>query len=178
MTAPPSAEGEYPFHFRGGKEGALSLFNDIEAPLINVLETMEHSGVSIDADLLRSLSKELEEDIRILEGEIQLLAGQSFNVDSPKQLGEVLFEMLKIDEKPKKTKTGQYSTSEDVLSKLVHKHDIIPKILDFRTLRKLKSTYVDTLPNMINPVKSIEDLLSDPAPMRYPRPAGPLAWPW
>jgi DNA polymerase-1 len=134
------------------KEGLLSLFNDIETPLINVLETMEHNGVSIDTDLLSALSGELEEDIRILEGEIQLLAGQSFNVDSPKQLGEVLFEMLKIDEKPKKTKTGQYSTSEDVLSKLVHKHDIIPKILDFRTLRKLKSTYVDTLPNMINPV--------------------------
>ena len=133
------------------KEEAVKLLNEIELPLISVLADMETEGIKLDSDSLTRLSKELAEDILKLEGEIHKYAGTSFNVDSPKQLGDILFETLKIDDKPKKTKTGQYATSEDILSKLVHSHEIVPKILDFRGLRKLKSTYVDTLPEMVNP---------------------------
>ncbi len=129
-----------------------TLMNDIELPLVKVLAAMESEGINLDVQTLKDYSVELEQDINTLHKEILEMAGTEFNVDSPKQLGQVLFEVMKIDEKAKKTKTGQYSTSEDVLSKLEHKHEIIPKILDYRQLKKLKSTYVDTLPEMVHPV--------------------------
>ncbi|MES2592919.1 MAG: DNA polymerase I [Bacteroidota bacterium] len=127
------------------------LFEEIEIPLIAVLADMEAEGIALDKDALNELSVALQKDITIVEQEIQQLAGTPFNVSSPKQVGEVLFEVLKIVEKPKKTKTGQYATGEDVLVKLVAKHEIIGKILDYRELVKLKNTYVDTLPELINP---------------------------
>ncbi len=127
------------------------LFNDIEIPLITVLAAMEAEGIRLDKGALKEISGELEKDILKVEKEIQDLAGKPFNVSSPKQVGEILFEVLQITEKPKKTKTGQYATGEDVLAKLVGKHDIIGKILDYRELVKLKNTYVDTLPELVNP---------------------------
>ena len=126
------------------------LFEEIEVPLIKVLGEMEREGVNLDIQNLRDYSLELEKDIIAVDKEIQALAGTSFNTSSPKQVGEVLFEYLKIVDKPKKTKTGQYSTGEDVLSKLVNKHPIVNKILDYRELVKLKNTYVDTLPELVN----------------------------
>ena len=113
---------------------------------------MENEGVAIDVDGLKAYSKDLEVKLIELEAGIKIDAGVPFNVDSPKQLGEVLFDHLKIDPKAKKTKTGQYATSEDILSKLEHAHPIIPKILEYRQLRKLKNTYVDPLPSMTDPV--------------------------
>jgi len=133
------------------KSGTQKLFEDVEMPLVTVLTDMEAEGINVDINALHELSKVLEKDVDIYEGEIQKLAGMNFNVGSPKQVGEILFEKLKIVEKPVKTKTGQYSTAEDVLSKIEHKHPIIKKILDYRELVKLKSTYVDTLPEMVNP---------------------------
>ena len=127
------------------------LFDTIEVPLIPVLASMEADGVRIDPDSLRDYSGELERDIRSLEAAIHEDAGQVFNVASPKQLGEILYEKLRIVENPKQTKTKQYSTSEDVLSKLENKHPIIRKILEFRGLSKLKSTYVDVLPGLVSP---------------------------
>jgi len=127
-----------------------TLFNEIEMPLIPVLDSMESEGVRIDTEFLSDYSKELETDIRLLEKEIYEIAGVQFNIASPKQLGEVLFDKLKLDDKAKKTKTGQYQTNEEVLQKLESKHDIIKNILDFRELQKLKSTYVDALPLLIN----------------------------
>lgn len=127
------------------------LFEEIEIPLIHVLSSMEAEGITLDKDALKDISLELEKDIATIELEIQELAGKQFNVSSPKQVGEILFEVLQIIEKPKKTKTGQYATGEDVLSKLLGKHDIIGKILDYRELVKLKNTYVDSLPLLINP---------------------------
>ncbi len=133
------------------KVGVKKLFDDVEMPLVPVLTDMEAEGINVDVDALHELSKVLEKDIAITEKEIQKMAGAEFNVSSPKQVGEVLFEKMKIVEKPVKTKTGQYSTAEDVLSKIESKHPIIKKILDYRELVKLKSTYVDTLPEMVNP---------------------------
>jgi len=133
------------------KVGAQKLFDEVEMPLVHVLTDMEAEGINVDINALHELSKVLEKDIAVTEKEIQKLAGSEFNVSSPKQVGEVLFEKMKIVEKPVKTKTGQYSTAEDVLSKIEHKHPIIQKILDYRELVKLKSTYVDTLPEMVNP---------------------------
>ncbi len=127
-----------------------TLFNEIEMPLIPVLDSMESEGVRIDTEFLSDYSKELETDIRLLEKEIYEIAGVQFNIASPKQLGEILFDKLKLDDKAKKTKTGQYQTNEEVLQKLESKHDIIKNILDFRELQKLKSTYVDALPLLIN----------------------------
>jgi DNA polymerase-1 len=127
------------------------LFDEIEIPLIPVLAAMEAEGIALDKNALNELSIELKKDILIMETEIQQLAGTSFNVSSPKQVGQILFEVLKIVEKPKKTKTGQYATGEDVLIKLVAKHEIVGKILDYRELVKLKNTYVDTLPELVNP---------------------------
>ena len=126
------------------------LFNEIETPLIPVLVNMETEGVKVDINTLSDFSKLLESDIIEIETSIQELAGTRFNISSPKQVGDILFEVLKITEKPKKTKTGQYSTGEDVLSKLVGKHPIVEKILDYRELQKLKNTYVDSLPLLIN----------------------------
>ncbi|MEP7167894.1 MAG: DNA polymerase I [Bacteroidota bacterium] len=131
--------------------GVQKLFDEVEIPLIPVLAAMEAEGVRLDKEALHELSKGLEKDIVIVEDEIQKLAGTKFNVSSPKQVGEILFEVLKIMEKPPKTKTGQYSTAEDVLSKIESKHPIIKKILDYRELVKLKNTYVDSLPLMVNP---------------------------
>ncbi|MBN8696156.1 MAG: DNA polymerase I [Bacteroidetes bacterium] len=128
------------------------LFEEIEIPLIPVLADMESEGVTLDKLALKELSQKLEHDIQHVEAEIQKLAGTSFNVSSPKQVGDILFEVLQIAEKPKKTKTGQYATGEDVLVKLVGKHEIVGKILDYRELVKLKNTYVDTLPELVNPM--------------------------
>jgi len=126
------------------------LYEEVEAPLISVLADMEAEGIALDKTALNELSVGLKKDIAVVEAEIQQLAGTSFNVSSPKQVGEVLFEVLKIVDKPKKTKTGQYATGEEVLAKLVGKHDIVGKILDYRELMKLKNTYVDTLPLLID----------------------------
>jgi DNA polymerase-1 len=128
---------------------AKQLLNEIEIPLINVLSDMEREGVKINKDFLIQYSKELETDIAALEKRIIELAGKPFNIASPKQLGEILFDHLKLDPKAKKTKTGQYQTGEDVLQKL-SEHEIIQCILDVRQFSKLKSTYVDSLPELIN----------------------------
>ncbi len=128
------------------------LFDEIEIPLIPVLADMEEEGIALDKHALNELSAELKKDILIIDTEIQQLAGTPFNISSPKQVGEILFEILKIVEKPKKTKTGQYATGEEVLVKLVGKHEIVGKILDYRELVKLKNTYVDTLPELMNPL--------------------------
>lgn len=127
------------------------LVNEIEHPLIYVLADMEYEGVKIDHDTLREFSKQLETDIAQYEKTVYEKAGVKFNIASPKQLGEVLFEKLMLDPKAKKTKTGQYQTGEDVLLSLAAKSDIVRDILDFRQLQKLKSTYVDALPQMVNP---------------------------
>ena len=127
-----------------------ALFQDIEVPLIKVLADMEREGVNLDVNSLKEFSGQLQIDITNVEAEIQQLAGTKFNVSSPKQVGEILFDYLKIVEKPKKTKTGQYATGEDVLSKLENVHPIVSKILDYRELVKLKNTYVDTLPELVN----------------------------
>ena len=127
------------------------LFHEVEIPLIPVLGAMEREGIKLDMPVLAEFSKILEQDILAIDKEIQALAGTPFNISSPKQVGDILFEVLKIDEKPKKTKTGQYATSEDILSKLAGKHPIIDKILDYREIVKLKSTYVDALPQLVNP---------------------------
>ncbi len=132
-------------------EHIKKLFEEIEIPLISVLAEMEAEGIALDKNALQELSSELEKDITKVDAEIQQLAGMPFNVSSPKQVGEILFEVLKVTEKPKKTKTGQYATGEEILVKLVGKHDIIGKILDYRELVKLKNTYVDTLPQLVNP---------------------------
>ncbi len=130
---------------------AWKLAEDIENPLIYVLADIEHEGVKIDQDALVEFSKTLETDIRSFEKTIYEKAGVKFNIASPKQLGEVLFDKLQLDPQAKKTKTGQYQTGEDVLLRLANKSDIVADILDFRQLQKLKSTYVDALPQMINP---------------------------
>ena len=126
------------------------LFNEVELPLIKVLANIEREGINIDVPALKEFSLQLQNDIAIVEAEIQSFAGTKFNVSSPKQVGEILFEYLKIIDKPKKTKTGQYATGEDVLSKLESLHPIVAKILDYRELVKLKNTYVDTLPELVN----------------------------
>lgn len=133
------------------ESGTRKLYSDVELPLIPVLGAMEREGIRVDKQVLQEFSRQLEQDILLLDKEIQTLAGTPFNVSSPKQVGDILFEVLKVAEKPKKTKTGQYATSEDILSKLSGKHPIVDKILDYREIVKLKSTYVDALPQMINP---------------------------
>ena len=127
----------------------LKLFNDIEIPLVKVLASMELEGIKLDTSFLKSLSTDLNSDIASLETKIYEAAGETFNIASPKQLGVILFEKLKLVDKPKKTKTGQYSTAEDVLSYLAKEHTIIQHILEYRGLAKLKSTYVDALPEQV-----------------------------
>jgi DNA polymerase-1 len=127
------------------------LFNEVEMPLVQVLTDMEFEGIRIDEKFLDSYSKELELDAKKAEESVYEQAGVRFNLASPKQLGEVLFEKLKLDPKAKKTKTGQYATGEDILLKLAVQHKICDDILIFRELTKLKSTYVDALPMLINP---------------------------
>jgi DNA polymerase I len=121
-------------------------------PLVSVLAKMEEEGVAIDIPHLEAYSKQLADETAALEIRIKELAGMDFNVDSPKQLGDVLFEHMKISSKAKKTKTGQYATSEDILQQHKNDHEIIPCILDYRQMKKLKSTYVDPLPTMKDPV--------------------------
>ncbi|MCF8254777.1 MAG: DNA polymerase I [Bacteroidia bacterium] len=133
------------------EKNAEKLFHDLEIPLIDVLSDMEIEGIKINEGFLNDYSKELETELTQLEKDILVLAGVKFNISSPKQLGEVLFDHLKLDPKAKKTKTGQYQTGEDVLQGL-GEHEIIQKILLVRQFQKLKSTYVDALPTMINPL--------------------------
>lgn len=127
------------------------VFNEVENPLVKVLTAMEYEGVKIDFKFLEEYSKQLEIEAKNFEEKVYQEAGVRFNLASPKQLGEVLFEKLKLDPKAKKTKTGQYATGEDVLLKLAAQNKIVDDILGFRELTKLKSTYVDALPTMINP---------------------------
>ena len=138
-------------HFKKEMSDAntLNLFNTIEIPLIKVLADMELEGIRLDVDFLNGLSSDLDKDISALEESIYNKAGEVFNIASPKQLGVILFEKLKLVDKPKKTKTGQYSTAEDVLSYLAKDHEIIRAILEYRGLAKLKSTYVDALPEQV-----------------------------
>ncbi len=133
------------------EEGAYELFHDIEMPLMPILAYMERNGVRIDTKALAETSRQYTARMQQLETEIHQLAGEPFNISSPKQVGEVLFDRLKIVEKPKKTKTGQYVTSEDVLESLRSKHEIVEKILEHRGLKKLLSTYIDALPKLVNP---------------------------
>jgi len=133
------------------ENGVEKLFYEIEMPLVPVLSRMEANGVRIDTENLQQISEAFGIEIHKIEEEIYKAAGMPFNIASPKQLGEVLFERLCIDEKAKKTKTGQYATGEDVLQKLSHKHPIIQMILDYRSFTKLKSTYLDALPALVNP---------------------------
>ncbi len=127
------------------------LFKEVELPLVKVLTDMEIEGININTDYLKELSVELTKDIERLEKGIYEQAGEEFNLASPKQLGPILFDKLKLVDKPKKTKTGQYSTAEDVLSYLAKDHQIIRDIQEFRQYKKLQSTYVDALPNEVNP---------------------------
>ncbi|MFD2200435.1 DNA polymerase I [Shivajiella indica] len=131
--------------------GLEKLLNEVENPLIEVLAEMEFEGVKIDTNSLSELSTILDEESKEIEKQVYELAGVKFNLASPKQLGDVLFLKLKLDPKAKKTKTGQYATGEEVLSRLAGEHEIAQAILDYRQMVKLKSTYVDALPTMINP---------------------------
>ena len=133
------------------ESGLEDLFYRIEMPLVRVLSEMEFTGVNVDTEALRSSSERLEARVGALEREIYEMAGMEFNIGSARQVGEVLFDRLKIDEKAKKTKTGQYSTTEEVLEKLRSKHPIVGKILELRGIRKLLSTYINALPELIDP---------------------------
>lgn len=132
-----------------GEANTQKLFDEIEIPLLRVLANMELEGINLDIDFLNSLAEELNNDIASLEKKIYNAAGEEFNIASPKQLGVILFEKMKLVDKPKKTKTGQYSTAEDVLSYLAKDHEIVKHILDYRGLSKLKSTYIDALPQQV-----------------------------
>lgn len=140
-------------HFKKelGEANTQQLFDDIEIPLLRVLAAMELEGINLDQEFLSTLSKDLNNDIKTLEENIYTTAGETFNIASPKQLGIVLFEKLKLVDKPKKTKTGQYATGEDILSNLAKEYDIVKHILEYRGLAKLKSTYIDALPTQVEP---------------------------
>ena len=133
------------------KENLSDLFHNIEMPLIEVLASMERTGVILDKESLKIVAEEIRNDVITLEREIYQLAGMEFNISSPKQLGDVLFVRMKLDDKAKITKTKQFITNEEVLQRLKHKSPIIEKVLDYRGLRKLLSTYVEALPALINP---------------------------
>lgn len=133
------------------RNDAIQLFEEVEMPLVHVLAAMELTGVRIDTETLRETSELFTLRMNKLEEEVFALAGESFNLSSPKQVGEILFDKLKIDERAKRTKTGQYVTSEEVLEKLRPRHEIVDRILNYRGLKKLTSTYVDSLPTLINP---------------------------
>jgi DNA polymerase-1 len=133
------------------QEGLQTLAESVEFPLIKVISDMEIAGISLDTNSLKNYAVQLTEEINQLEKEIFGLAGQEFNISSPKQLGEILFDKLKVSKETKRTKTKIYSTSEEVLLELTDKHPIILKILEYRSLTKLLSTYVESLPKMINP---------------------------
>lgn len=127
------------------------LYHDIELPLVDVLIDMEREGVRIDVEALKDYSRQLAAERQALEAKIYELAGMQFNISSPKQLGEVLYEKMKVTDKPPRTATKQYSTAEDVLVKLSDKHPIIPLILEYRSITKLIGTYLDSFPKLINP---------------------------
>ena len=133
------------------KEELSTLFQTVEMPLVPVLANMETSGVHVDIDFLRNYSEELRKQIETIQTDIYSMAGEEFNIASPKQLGTILFEKLHIIENAKLTKSKQYQTGEEILQKLEHKHPIVEKILNYRGLAKLKSTYVDAFPNLVNP---------------------------
>lgn len=132
------------------QDGLNSLFYDIEMPLVSVLAEMEYNGVCINTDSLAETSRDLTQRMNALEAKIYELAGEQFNISSPKQVGDILFGKMQIVEKAKKTKTGQYVTSEEVLQQLRHKHEIVDAILSYRGLKKLLGTYIDALPKLIN----------------------------
>jgi DNA polymerase-1 len=134
-----------------GEANTQKLFDEIEVPLLRVLADMELEGINLDKEFLKKLSAELDKDIKHLESEIYKEAGEEFNIGSPKQLGDILFDKMKLTDKPKKTKTGQYSTAEEVLSTFAKDHKIIRDVLEYRGLTKLKSTYVDALPEQVEP---------------------------
>jgi DNA polymerase-1 len=138
------------FEPRLEKDNLHKLFDQVEMPLVQVLTDLELEGVTLDTNALAELSATLETDMRQVQQEIYQIAGETFNIGSPKQLGEVLFDKLKLDKNAKKTKTGQYATGEEILSKLEEEHEIARKILDYRELIKLKNTYVDALPLLIS----------------------------
>ena len=133
------------------KNGIEDLFYEIEMPLVPVLASMERNGVRVDVEALRQSSEHFTARMNEIEKEIYMLAGMEFNISSPKQVGEVLFDKLLLNEKAKKTKSGQYSTSEEVLENLRSRHPVVEKILEHRGLKKLLSTYIDALPQLINP---------------------------
>ncbi len=137
------------------ERAVTKLFNEVELPLVNVLADIEYNGVKIDTEALAAMSGELQEESVKAQQQIFELAGEEFNIASPKQLGVILFDKMKLVDKPKKTKTGQYATGEDILSKLAVEHDIARLILEFREYQKLKSTYVDALPKLISPVDGL-----------------------
>ena len=142
---------ETPLQKEVEKEGMTKLLEDVELPLASVLAEMEITGVRIDVEALNNAAKDLESRLSQLEGDIHELAGEEFNVSSPAKVGEILFDKLQLDPKAKKTKTGQYSTSEDVLEKVAMKNPIVGKILEYRQLKKLLTTYLTALPAAINP---------------------------
>ncbi len=133
------------------EQGIENLLYDIELPLVKVLISMERTGVRIDSERMKEYSGELQKELGEIENRIYEYAGENFNIASPRQLGVILFEKLKVDPKPKMTKTKQYSTSEEELQKLIDKHPIVNEILEYRSVNKLISTYVDVLPTLVNP---------------------------
>jgi len=133
------------------EEGLYELYQKMEAPLIYALAEMEYNGITLDAGFLKQYGEELKSKLQQIEEKIFQLAGTSFNINSPRQIGEILFEQLKIPYRWSKTKTGQYSTNEEKLSELAHHHPVVQEILNYRSLSKLISTYVEALPRMINP---------------------------
>ncbi len=132
------------------KDSLYKLFDQVEMPLVQVLADLELEGIRLDTNALSDLSTTLDVDVKLVQQEIYEMAGESFNIGSPKQLGEILFDKLKVDKNAKKTRTGQYATGEEILSKLEAEHEIARKILDYRELLKLKNTYVDALPLLIS----------------------------
>ena len=132
------------------EKGVEFVFENIEMPLIKVLRDMEFEGVQIDVPFLKSYSKQLEAEAKETEKKVFEQTGARFNLSSPRQVGEVLFEKLQLGENVKKTRSGQYATGEDILTKLAKDHPVVQEILDYRELTKLRSTYVDALPELIN----------------------------
>ena len=132
-------------------EGAYDLFSQTEMPLVAVLAQMERTGVCLDTEALKAVGSGFEDQLKVLESEIWELAGEEFNIQSPRQVGTILFERMRLDPKAKRTASGQYTTSEEALERIRHKSPIVEKILEYRRMRKLSSTYIDALPKLINP---------------------------
>src|SRR5262249_111581 len=133
------------------EKGQERVFYEVESPLIPVLVDMEHEGIRLDAAALADFAVQLSKEMDQQEKDLCQMAGREFNINSPKQLGEILFEVLKICEKPKKTRTGQYATDEQTLLALAPDHAIVQRLLEYRAAAKLKSTYADALPLAIRP---------------------------